>query len=191
MGSCRRRTWPAPRSQHERVALADQRHVPERCDHVAAPAQHPHGQDGQGTGRPPPSLAQQRIHEGESVSGQVASAALQCGSAPEPSQPGSAPAPLIWSTYQQQQPTVPPPVPGPPNPTPIGSLPAQQPGLLAAHPPAQPEGGAQVNRAGTIAGSRRRFSESTARRRGVSPVSGVEWSCERRWLTTDGRAHPP
>ncbi|WOO83856.1 uncharacterized protein LOC62_05G007377 [Vanrija pseudolonga] len=63
------------------------------------------------------------------------------------------------------RPTVPPPVPEPPSSTPIASLPQQQP-TLAAHPPPQ----AEVARANTVGGGRRRFSESAGRRRPVSPM---------------------
>lgn len=63
------------------------------------------------------------------------------------------------------QPTVPPPVPEPPSSMPIASLPQQQP-ALAAHPPPQ----ADVARANTVGGGRRRFSESAGRRRPVSPM---------------------
>ncbi|EKD04055.1 hypothetical protein A1Q2_01638 [Trichosporon asahii var. asahii CBS 8904] len=90
---------------------------------------------------------------------------------------------VLSGTNLQPQ-NVPPPVPSPPNPTPIGSLKPND--GLAAHPP-PPPADANVQRAGTIAGSRRRFSESTARRRGVSPVSfepfAVELELTTRWAS--------
>ncbi|KAL1406331.1 hypothetical protein Q8F55_008030 [Vanrija albida] len=64
------------------------------------------------------------------------------------------------------RPTVPPPVPEPPSSTPIASLPQQQPALAAHPPPPQ----ADVARANTVGGGRRRFSESAGRRRPVSPM---------------------
>jgi len=70
------------------------------------------------------------------------------------------------------QPAVPPPpVPNPPNPTPIGSVPKMQPQGLAAHPPPP----ADTTPRNVATQARRRFSESGARKRGVSPVS-TPWS---------------